>query len=145
MPDTFCLLKPDAVRRRLVPTLLQMIEVQGLDVVRMKLTLPDRARVEEHYCEHREWEGFARLVEFTCSGNAVAMVLSARSPDEDAVRLLRDLMGPFRPPWAWTTIRARFMLPGGPDHENLIHGSDSAESARREIDLWFGSSGEGQP
>jgi nucleoside-diphosphate kinase len=138
MPDTFCLLKPDAFDRRLIPEILRMIDVYCLDLARMELVRPGPDLVREHYREHRDWEGFPALVDFTCSGPAVALVLSARFPPEDAVKLLRDLIGPYRHPRSNGSIRSRFMIEGRPLHENLVHGSDSPESAAREIELWFG-------
>jgi nucleoside-diphosphate kinase len=140
MALTFCLLKPDAGRRRLVPDLLDFLDGEGLVPVRMELRRPARALVREHYRAHRDWDGFEALVEFTCSGPVVALVLAASHPAEDAIALLRDAIGPFdeRIPG---TIRGEWMTVGRPSWENLIHGSDSAAEAEREATLWFGPGG----
>ena len=136
MTRTFCLLKPDALRRGLVDAILGRLELDGLAVVRSRTLVPGPVLAAEHYREHREWEGFADLVAFTCSGEAMALVLASDDPARPAVPLLREVMGPYRERIPGT-IRGDWMAEGSPLRENLIHGSDSDEAARREIGLWF--------
>jgi nucleoside-diphosphate kinase len=140
MANTFCLLKPDAVRRGLIVRLLVIVDHAGLVPVRMELVWPTRALAREHYRAYAAWKDFADLIEFTCSGPVLAMVLAARHPDRDAVVLLRRRMGPYRDRVPGT-IREMIMLPDRPYHENLVHGSDSAAEAEREATLWFGRGG----
>jgi nucleoside-diphosphate kinase len=97
----------------------------------MRTTRIDRALAEEHYGEHREKPFFDELVDFITSGDVVV----ARIEGEQAVSVVRELMGPTDPARAPAgTIRGDFGLR---ITENLIHGSDSAETAKREIDLFF--------
>jgi nucleoside-diphosphate kinase len=128
---TLVLVKPDAVQRRLAGDILARFERRGLDVIAAKLILVDRALAEEHYAEHREKPFFGELVEFITSAPTLAFVLEG----ESAIKVVRTTMGATNPvESAPGTIRGDLAL-AMPD--NLVHGSDSPESAEREIQLWF--------
>ena len=132
MPErTLVLIKPDAVERRLVGDILARIERRGLDLRAGKLIRVDRSLGETHYAEHREKSFFGELVEFITSAPTLALVVEG----ESAVSVVRATMGATNPINAAPgTIRGDLAL-AMPD--NLVHGSDSPESAEREIQLWF--------
>jgi nucleoside-diphosphate kinase len=129
--QTLVLIKPDAVQRRLAGEILSRFEHRGLEVREARLLTVDRALAEEHYAEHREKPFFGELVEFITSAPTLALVLEG----ESAISVVRTTMGATNPAEAAPgTIRGDLAL-AMPD--NLVHGSDSPESARREIALWF--------
>jgi nucleoside-diphosphate kinase len=129
---TLVLIKPDAVQRALAGEILARFEKRGLTLREAKLLTVDRSLAEEHYAEHAEKPFYGELVEFITSGPTLALVLEG----EGAIALVRTTMGATNPADAGPgTIRGDFAL-SMPD--NLVHGSDSAESAEREIALWFG-------
>jgi nucleoside-diphosphate kinase len=129
---TFVMIKPDGVRRGLVGECIRRFEQRGLTLVELKLLTPDRALAEEHYGAHRDKPFFTGVVDFITSGPVVAMVLEGQS----AVSAVRQMMGSTRPLEAAPgSIRGDFALDVG---ENIIHGSDGAETAEQEIRLWFG-------
>jgi nucleoside-diphosphate kinase len=126
------LIKPDAVRRKLAGEILRRIEARGLEVAEGKLVRVSRELGEEHYAEHREKPFFGELVEFITSGPTWALVVEG----EGAIATMRSTIGATDPANAAPgTIRGDLAL-SMPD--NLVHGSDSPESAAREIALWFG-------
>ena len=128
---TLVLIKPDAVARKLVGEILARLEGRGLEIGAAKLVRVDRALGEEHYAEHREKPFFAELVEFITSAPTLALVIEG----EQAISVVRTTMGATNPVNAAPgTIRGDLAL-AMPD--NLVHGSDSPESAEREIALWF--------
>jgi nucleoside-diphosphate kinase len=128
---TLVLIKPDAMQRRLAGEILARFEQRGLDVRAAKLVHVDEALAGEHYAEHREKPFFGELVEFITSSPTLALVLEG----ESAVKVVRTTMGSTNPVDAAPgTIRGDLAL-AMPD--NLVHGSDSLESAEREIALWF--------
>ena len=128
---TLVLIKPDAMRRALAGEILARFERRGLEIVDAKLLTVDRALAEEHYAEHAEKEFFGGLVEFITSAPTLALVLEG----EGAIAVARATMGATNPAEAAPgTIRGDLAL-SMPD--NLVHGSDSPESAAREIALWF--------
>jgi nucleoside-diphosphate kinase len=130
--ETLVIVKPDAVRRGLIGEILSRIEHKGLRVAEMRTMRIDRPLAEEHYGEHREKSFFGELVEFITSGDVVV----ARVVGEGAVSVVRELMGPTDPAQAPPgTIRGDYGLV---ITENLIHGSDSLQTAKRELDLFFG-------
>ncbi|TMK46164.1 MAG: nucleoside-diphosphate kinase [Actinobacteria bacterium] len=132
MESTLLIVKPDAVRRGLIGEVLRRVEAKGLRLVEMRMTAIDRATAEEHYAEHREKAFFDELVGFIGSGPVVV----ARVEGERAVPVLRSLIGPTDPALAPPgTIRGDFGLI---ITENLVHGSDSTDSAERELKLFFG-------
>ncbi len=130
--STLLIVKPDGVRRGLVGEVLRRVEAKGLTIEEMKLFTIPRATAEEHYGEHRERPFFGELVDFITSGPVVIAKLTG----EDAVTCWRTLMGSTNPVEAPPgSIRGDFATQIG---ENIAHGSDSAESAARELELFFG-------
>lgn len=135
MPDTqrtLVLVKPDGIRRRLIGEVIRRIEAKGYDIKEMKLFTIDDALAKEHYAEHVDKPFFAELVSFITSGPVVAMVVEGT----DAVAGLRQIMGATDPlDAAPGSIRGDF---ASVITENIVHGSDSPESAEREVALFFG-------
>ena len=132
MEETLVLVKGDGVRRKLIGEIIRRIENTGLDIHAMQLMDVSRELAEEHYAEHREKPFFEELVEFITSSPVVAM----RVGGEGAISIVRKLMGATNPANAAPgTIRGDLAL-SMPD--NLVHGSDSPESAARELKLFFG-------
>jgi nucleoside-diphosphate kinase len=128
---TLVLIKPDAMRRGLAGEILRRFEARGLELKEAKLVVVDRKLAEEHYAEHAEKPFYGELVEFITSGPTMAFVLEG----EGAIATVRSTMGATNPADAGPgTIRGDLAL-SMPD--NLVHGSDSPESAQREITLWF--------
>lgn len=128
---TLLVVKPDGVRRGLVGEVLRRAETKGLRIADMRMMTIDRALAEEHYGEHREKAFFPELVGFITSGPVVV----ARLEGENAIDVWRTLMGPTDPSAAPPgTIRGDFGLV---ITENIVHGSDSPESAERELKLFF--------
>jgi nucleoside-diphosphate kinase len=133
MEQTLVLVKGDGVRRKLIGEIVRRIEVRGLDIADMKLMDVSTELAEEHYAEHREKPFFDELVEFITATPVVAM----RIRGEGAIKAMRTLMGATNPADAAPgTIRGDLAL-SMPD--NLVHGSDSPESAERELGLFFGT------
>ncbi len=129
--STLLIVKPDAVRRGLVGEILRRVEAKGLRIAEMRLIHIDRDLAERHYAEHGEKPFFGELVDFITSGDVIVVRLTG----EQAIGVLRTLMGPTDPASAPPgTIRGDF---GTVITENLVHGSDSPESARRELKLFF--------
>ena len=135
MPDnqrTFIMVKPDGVRRRLVGEVIARIEAKGYELREMKLFTIDETLAKKHYAEHVERPFFGELVSFITSGPVVAMVVEG----PDAVAGMRQLMGATNPLEATPgSIRGDLATVIG---ENIVHGSDSPESAEREVNLFFG-------
>jgi nucleoside-diphosphate kinase len=128
---TLVLIKPDALERRLAGEILGRLEQRGLAIRGAKLVQVDRDLAVRHYDEHREKPFFGELVQFITSGPTFALVMEG----ESAVSVVRATMGATNPVNAAPgTIRGDLAL-AMPD--NLVHGSDSPESAQREIELWF--------
>jgi nucleoside-diphosphate kinase len=128
---TLVLIKPDAMQRRLAGEILGRFEQRGLAVRAAKLVLVDRELAERHYAEHVEKPFFGELVEFITSAPTLALVLEGAG----AIGVVRTTMGATNPVDAAPgTVRGDLAL-AMPD--NLVHGSDSPESAEREIALWF--------
>lgn len=132
MQRTFVMVKPDGVRRGLIGEVIRRMENKGLMVREMKLFTIDRDLAERHYEEHREKPFFGELVSFITSGPVVAMVVEG----PDAVSAARQTMGATNPlDAAPGSIRGDFATA---ITENIVHGSDSADSAVREVELFFG-------
>jgi nucleoside-diphosphate kinase len=130
---TLVLLKPDAVRRGLVGSILSRFEAKGLSIVALELRQIDAAQADRHYAEHVERDFYPPLRDFVTSGPLVAAVLAG----DEAVVVGRALTGATDGRKAAPgTIRGDFSLS---TRENLVHGTDSPESAEREIALWFPS------
>jgi nucleoside-diphosphate kinase len=131
---TLVLIKPDALERNLAGEILGRFEQRGLQVRAAKLIQLDRDLAERHYAEHSEKPFFGELVDFITSAPTLALVVEGDS----AVSVVRTTMGSTNPAEAAPgTIRGDLAL-AMPD--NLVHGSDSPESAEREIALWFSDS-----
>ena len=128
---TLVLIKPDGVQRALAGEILARFERRGLVVRAARFVRIERDLAERHYEEHREKPFFGELVEFITSGPTLALVLEG----ESAIEVVRTTMGATNPTTAAPgTIRGDLAL-AMPD--NLVHGSDSPDSAQREIALWF--------
>jgi nucleoside-diphosphate kinase len=128
---TLVLVKPDAMRRALAGEIVARLERRGLELRAARLLTVDRSLAEEHYAEHSEKPFFGELVEFITSGPTLALVVEG----EAAIKVVRTTMGATNPADAAPgTIRGDLSL-SMPD--NLVHGSDSPESAERELRLWF--------
>ena len=130
--STLLIIKPDGVRRALIGEVLRRVEEAGLTIDELRMETIDRATAEEQYGEHRDKPFFAELVDFITSGP----VVMAKVTGDNAISLWRDLMGPTDPADAPPgTIRGDF---ASVITENVVHGSDSPESAGRELKLFFG-------
>jgi len=128
---TLVLLKPDTVRRGLVGEVLSRFEAKGLTIVAMDLRTIDGELADQHYVEHVEKAFYPPLRDFVTSGPLVALVLEG----DEAISVVRVLCGATDGRAAAPgTIRGDLSLS---NRENLVHGSDSAESADREIKIWF--------
>jgi nucleoside-diphosphate kinase len=128
---TLILIKPDAVERKLAGEILGRIERRGFQVRAGKLIQVDRTLGETHYAEHREKPFFGELVDFITSGPTWALVVEG----EGAIATMRKTIGATNPADAEPGSIRGDLAVAMPD--NLVHGSDSAESAQREIALWF--------
>lgn len=135
MQSTLVLIKPDGVKRQLTGTILARIEAKGYVVSDLRLVQPDRALLEEHYAEHQGKPFFEPLVEFMLSGPSVAIRLEG----DRVIEGFRSLAGTTDPTTAAPgTVRGDLGRDWGLKvQQNLVHGSDSEESAARELDLWF--------
>ena len=131
MDRTLILVKPDAFARNLTGEIIARFERKGLRIAALKYTTLDRAIAEQHYAEHQGKPFFEELVTFITSGPLVALVLEG----QDAVKAARQVIGATNPLEAAPgSIRGDFAIEVG---QNMVHGSDSPESAQREIGLWF--------
>jgi len=129
--QTFVMVKPDGVQRGLVGEIVARFERKGLKLVAAKLVQVSKELAEAHYAEHRERPFFGELVQFITSSPVFAMILEG----ENAIAVVRAMMGKTNPADAAPgTIRGDLGLTIG---MNVVHGSDSPESAKREIELWF--------
>lgn len=128
---TFIMIKPDGVRRKLIGEIIGRIERRNLTISAMKMLTPSKELAEEHYAAHRGKDFFEPTVDFITSGPVVAMIVEG----ENAIVIMRNMIGALDPTQASSgTIRGDLTVS---TRENLIHGSDSPESAAREIALWF--------
>jgi nucleoside-diphosphate kinase len=129
---TLVLVKPDGVKRGLVGEVISRIERKGLTLAALELRTVARSVAEEHYAEHKEKPFFGDLLEFITSGQVVAIAVEGPR----AIPAFRQLAGGTDPVEKATpgTLRGDFALE---TQFNLVHGSDSAESAERELKLWF--------
>lgn len=129
---TFVMVKPDGVQRGLIGEIVTRFERKGLKLVAAQLMSVSQQLAEQHYAEHKERPFFGELVSFITSSPVFAMVLEG----PNAISIARTMMGKTNPvESAPGTIRGDFGLTIG---MNIVHGSDSPESAAREISLWFG-------
>jgi nucleoside-diphosphate kinase len=131
MEKTFLMVKPDGVQRNLVGEIVARFEKKGFNLVGAKLMQISNELAENHYGEHKERPFFGELVDFITSGPVFAMVWEG----ENVIATARQMMGSTNPKDAAPgTIRGDFGVTVG---KNVIHGSDSPESAEREIGLFF--------
>lgn len=131
MEQTFSIIKPNAVKKNAIGPIIEKFEKNGLKVAAAKLVVLSRSKCEDFYAEHKARPFFGELVSFMTSGPVLLMVLSG----ENAVQKNRDIMGATDPKKAAPcTIRAEY---GDNVGENAVHGSDSPDSAKREITLFF--------
>jgi nucleoside-diphosphate kinase len=134
MDRTLILVKPDAFARGLTGEIISRFERKGLRLAALRHMTMDQELAQRHYAEHEGKPFFGELVDFITSGPLVAMVLEG----ESAVSAARQVIGATNPLEAAPgSIRGDFAIETG---TNLVHGSDSDESAKREADLFFGSS-----
>ena len=135
MERTLVLVKPDGVRRGLTGEVIRRIETKGYRLVRLELRTTNRELLAEHYAEHSGKPFYEALMEFMMSGQVVAMVVEG----EQVVEGFRSLAGATDPVKAAPgTIRGDLGRDWGEAvQQNIVHGSDSAESAEREIGIWF--------
>jgi nucleoside-diphosphate kinase len=128
---TFSIIKPNAVKKNVIGDIIAIFEKDGLHIAAAKLTVLSRAKCEDFYAEHKARPFFGELVDFMTSGPVMIMALTG----ENAVAKNREIMGATDPKKAAPgTIRAKH---GDSVGENAVHGSDSAESATRELALFF--------
>jgi nucleoside-diphosphate kinase len=131
LEQTLVILKPDCVGRRLVGRVIGRLEDKGLQIAGLKMMRMDRPLAETMYAEHEGKEFYEPLLRFMTGGPVVMMVVRGK----DAVGVVRALLGPtFGPDAPPGTLRGDF---GMSKRFNLVHGSDSPESARRELSLFF--------
>jgi nucleoside-diphosphate kinase len=131
MERTFVMLKPGVLHRRIVGEILKRFERKGLKIVALKMLRMDKTMVETHYAEHIGKKFYQELVDYTCSGPVIAMILEA----QDAVSKVRRLIGPTNVSDSQPgTIRGDF---AASTTLNVVHASDSTSAAERETALFF--------
>lgn len=131
MEKTLVLIKPDAVRKKLIGTILRLYEEHGLVISDLQMMNPDQVLLEQHYEAHKGQPFYNPLLEFMTSGPVVAVCLSG----ENAVAVVREINGSTNPANARPcTIR---YLYGTSVQQNAVHGSASIEEAELEIGIWF--------
>lgn len=131
MEKSLVILKPDGVEKKVLGNVISRIEKAGLDIKKLKMLKISKDLATRHYAEHVGREYFKRLIDYITGGRSVVMLVEG----QDAISKLRKLMGPTDSKKAGKgTIRGDF---GTDITINIIHGSDSPESAEREIDLFF--------
>lgn len=132
MQKTLVVIKPDGVRRGLMGEVIKRIEKKDLKIIEAKLIRASEKLIKVHYQEHSEKSFYDDLVSFFASGKVMAMLVEG----ENAIPIMRTLVGETDPILAKPgTIRGDFALS---KTQNIVHASDSVESANREINLWFG-------
>ncbi|UJF15409.1 nucleoside-diphosphate kinase [Jeotgalibaca sp. MA1X17-3] len=131
MEKTFIMIKPDGVKRGIMGKIITKIEQKGFQIVQAKLFQPSKELVEEHYEEHLGKPFFEGLITYILSGPVLAIEVEG----ESVVEVMRLMIGDKDPKIAIPgTIRGDF---AHLMNQNVIHGSDSVESAKRELELWF--------
>ena len=131
MDRTLILVKPDAFARNLTGEIIARFERKGLRIAALRYMTLDQQTAEQHYAEHQGKSFFEELVSFISSGPLVAMILEGR----EAVKAARQVIGATNPLEAVSgSIRGDFAIEVG---QNMVHGSDSPESAEREANLFF--------
>ena len=130
---TFFMIKPDGVERNLIGQIISRVEAKGFNITKIKMMIISKELAEEHYGEHKDKPFFGELVSFITSGPVVAMQVEGN----DVVLQIRNLMGATNPSES-TPGSIRGDLATELD-KNVVHGSDSDESAERELSLFFGN------
>ena len=130
---TFFMIKPDGVQRNLIGQIISRVEAKGFKITKIKMMTISKELAEEHYGEHKDKPFFNDLVSFITSGPVVAMEVEG----EDVVLQIRNIMGATNPSES-TPGSIRGDLATELD-KNVVHGSDSDESAKRELSLFFGN------
>ena len=131
MERTFIIIKPNSVQRELIGDIISRFEKRGLKISAMKLILIDKKTAERHYSEHVGKDFYQPLIKFITSGPSVVMILEG----DQAIEIVRQMCGTTDPLQADPgTIRGDY---GMSIRQNIIHASDSVESAEREIDIFF--------
>jgi len=129
--QTYVMIKPDGVERGLIGEIINRIEKKGLKIVAMRMDIISKEIAEKHYSEHRNKPFFNSLIDFITSGPSISMVIEGKN----AISVMRDINGATNPiNAAIGTIRGDYALDTG---RNVIHASDSEESAKREIEIHF--------
>ena len=131
MEKSFIMIKPDGVERGLMGEIIGKIERKGFKITKARLITHDISTVEDHYAEHKEKPFFRELVDFITEGKVMAMEVEG----EDVIKVMRLMVGDKDPKVAIPgSIRGDF---AHSTTKNIIHASDSVESARRELEIWF--------
>ncbi len=131
MERTLVIIKPDGLMRKLVGKIIQAIEDKGYNIEEIKMKKLSKEELSKHYEEHRDKDFYPVLLDYMGSGKSIIMIVSGRN----CVQGMRKLMGSTDPLEAELgSIRGRY---GNDKTQNIIHGSDSLESAKREIALFF--------
>lgn len=131
MEKSLIIIKPDGVKKRIIGEIISRFEKEGLIIERLKMIRIDRELAEKHYNEHKEKDFFNILIDYITSGPVVVMIING----DNAISRVRELMGPTDSRIAKKgTIRGDF---GDNITANVVHGSDSKQSAEREIKLFF--------
>lgn len=132
MERTFVMIKPDGVKKRIIGEIISRFEKKGLYLVKIGATVPTDEILNEHYKEHEAKPFYKSLAAYLKSGMVIPMVWEG----QNAVKVVRTLLGATDPQDAQVgTIRFDYGISLG---RNIIHGSDSVESANKEIEIWFG-------
>ncbi len=133
--QSLVIIKPDAVRRKLIGKILNRFESKGLIIKKLNMIQIPKKLAEKHYAEHKGKDFYPNLIEFITSGNAVVMIMEG----ENAISYIREIVGATNPAEAKQgTIRGDFKEePVKSVTENMVHASDSKSSAEREIELFF--------
>lgn len=133
MERSLVLIKPDGVEKRLIGQIISIYERKGLNITALKLIKPSKEIVEKHYIEHKDKPFFQELVDYLTRGKVCAMIIEG----DNVIKTVRKINGATDPAEAeMGTIRGQFALSKS---ENIVHASDSVESAEREIKIWFTS------
>jgi nucleoside-diphosphate kinase len=131
MERTLVLIKPDAVERRLIGQIISIYERKGLAITALKMLKPTRKMAEDHYIEHKDKPFFGELVTYLTRSRLCALIIEG----DQVIQTVRKINGATDPAEAEAgTIRGQFALTKS---ENIVHASDSATSAEREIKIWF--------
>lgn len=131
MERSLVLIKPDAIERGLMGQIVSIYERKGLHIVALKMIQPSREIAETHYLEHKEKPFFNALVNFLTRGKVCALIIEG----DKVIQMIRKINGATDPLEAeMGSIRGQFAISKS---ENIVHASDSMESAEREIKIWF--------